>query len=199
MEQAERSWVRGGRAWKGPLVVGILFALIGAAAMLTPQVSSLAINLILGWLLLASGIVQVISALSTRGQGGVAIKLLRGGFFIIAGLLLLFRPYAGVLTLTLILATFLVIEGIAEIVTAVQVRRTRGWGWLLASGIAATILGVLIWAQWPLSGGWALGLLVGVKLLLLGWAIVMMSLAVRAAGRLEERPYPPPRAVAPGG
>ncbi|HUU21137.1 MAG TPA: HdeD family acid-resistance protein [Phycisphaerae bacterium] len=189
MEHAERSWVQGGHAWKAPLVVGILFAVIGAASMLMPQLSSLAVDLILGWLLLASGIIQVISAAFTRKEGGVWIKLIRGLVFIAAGLLLLFRPYAGVLTLTLILAVFLVVEGIAEVVTAIQVRRTRGWGWLLASGIAATILGVLIWARWPISGTWALGLLVGLKLLLLGWAVVMMSLAIRVANRLQERPY----------
>lgn len=197
MEQAQRSWVRGGQGWKATLVVGILFALIGAAAMLMPQLSSLAVNLMLGWALLASGIIQGISAIATRAAGGIAVKLLRAGVFIVAGLLLLFRPFAGVLTLTLLLAIFLVVEGIAEIVTAVQVRRTRGWGWLLASGIAAALLGALIWMQWPLSGTWALGLMVGIKLLLLGWAMVMMSLAVRAASHLE--PQPPTGAVAPGG
>ncbi|MHC4716926.1 MAG: HdeD family acid-resistance protein [Planctomycetota bacterium] len=198
MEQAQRSWVRGGQGWKTTLVVGILFGLIGVAAMLMPQLSSLAVNLMLGWALLASGIIQTISAIATRAAGGVAIKLLRGGVFIVAGLLLLFRPFEGVLTLTLLLAAFLVVEGIAEVVTAVQVRRTRGWGWLLASGLAAVLLGVFIWMQWPLSGNWALGLMVGIKLLLLGWAMVMMSVAVRAASHAEQ-PQPPTGAVAPGG
>lgn len=199
MEQKERSWVQGGRAWKAPLVVGILFALIGGAAILMPQLSSLAIDLMLGWILLASGLIQFISGVTTRAHGGVFIKFLRAGFFVIAGLLLLFRPYAGVLTLTLLLAIFLVVEGIAEIVTAIQVRKIGGWGWMLVSGIAATLLGMLIWVQWPLSGVWALGLLVGIKLLLLGWAIVMMSLAVRAAGKIKTQVQPPTGAVAPGG
>ncbi len=199
MEQKERSWVQGGRAWKAPLAVGILFALIGGTAILMPQLSSLAIDLVLAWILLVSGIIQLISVVATRTHGGVFIKLLRAGFFVVAGLLLLFRPYAGVLTLTLLLAIFLVVEGIAEVVTAVQIRKTSGWGWMLASGIAATLLGALIWVQWPLSGVWALGLLVGIKLLLLGWAIVMMSLAVRAADKVEAQAHPSTGAVAPGG
>jgi uncharacterized membrane protein HdeD (DUF308 family) len=61
-----------------------------------------------------------------------------------------------------------------------RVRDHRGWGWLLASGILSLILGVLIWAQWPASGLWVIGLLVGIQLLFTGWSLVMLALAARA-------------------
>ena len=42
------------------------------------------------------------------------------------------------------------------------------------------MLGWMIWNQWPLSGAWAIGVLVGIKLLVVGWAIVCLGMAARA-------------------
>ena len=89
-------------------------------------------------------------------------------------------PWAGALALTIVLAVFLIVEGIFKIMMAMRVRDHSGWGWLLASGVLSVILGVLIWAEWPASGLWVIGLLVGIQLLFTGWSLVMLALAARA-------------------
>ena len=71
------------------------------------------------------------------------------------------------------------VEGIFKIIMTMRVRDHDGWGWLLASGILSVTLGVLIWAQWPASGLWVIGLLVGIQLLFTGWSLVMLALAAR--------------------
>jgi uncharacterized membrane protein HdeD (DUF308 family) len=99
--------------------------------------------------------------------------------YLAVGILLLVNPLEGALALTIVLAVFLIVEGIFKIITALRVRDHDGWGWLLASGIMSVILGLLIWAEWPASGLWVIGLLVGIQLRFTGWALVMLALAAR--------------------
>jgi uncharacterized membrane protein HdeD (DUF308 family) len=110
---------------------------------------------------------------------GFLLELLSAVLYLGVGLMLLVDPLKGALALTLILAVFLLVEGIFKIITAFRVRDHRGWGWLLASGIVSVVLGVMIWAQWPASGLWVIGLLVGIQLLFTGWSLVMLALVAR--------------------
>jgi uncharacterized membrane protein HdeD (DUF308 family) len=54
-----------------------------------------------------------------------------------------------------------------------------GWVWTLVSGIVSLLLGMLIWSQWPLSGVWAVGLLVGINILFSGWSLIALGAAAR--------------------
>jgi uncharacterized membrane protein HdeD (DUF308 family) len=99
------------------------------------------------------------------------------------GVLLLYRPIAGTVTLTLALTAFFVAEGVFQIVTSIAYRKVLpdSWGWLLASGVCDLILVAIIVYSWPLSAAWTLGLLAGVNLLTSGVAIVMTAFAARSA------------------
>jgi hypothetical protein len=72
-------------------------------------------------------------------------------------------------------------EGVFEVIMALRVRPHEGWGFLLLSGIAALLVGVLIGMDLPGSAVWALGLLVGINLLFSGWSYVFLALAGRRA------------------
>ena len=99
------------------------------------------------------------------------------------GLILILRPLAGILTLTMVLGAFFVVGGIASILGAIQHRRhLRSWGWVLFSGIVDLFLAYLIWAGWPSSADWAIGLLVGINMLFFGLSLVMTALAARVMG-----------------
>ena len=89
------------------------------------------------------------------------------------------HPIAGVLTLTMILAAFFVVEGIFKIVMAIQMRSMPNWGWMFISGLIALVLGGLIWVGWPATAAWVIGLLVGIDLIFGGWAMMFISLAVK--------------------
>jgi uncharacterized membrane protein HdeD (DUF308 family) len=168
------------RNWGWLLALAIIMILLGLMAIATPVYATFAVQVLLGWILVIGGIAHGIHAFTARGWGGVVLELLSALLYLAVGALLLVNPVEGALALTIVLAAFLVVEGIFKIVMAWRVRAHPRWGWLLASGILSLVLGALIWAQWPSSGLWVIGLLVGVHLLFTGWALIMLALAARA-------------------
>ncbi len=99
----------------------------------------------------------------------------------------------GMAVLTLVLAAAFIVEGIWKIIASFSYRPAAGSSGLLLSGILAVILGAIIWAQWPISGLWAIGLLVGINLLFTGLTIVFLASSVRRTAEL------PSEAEHPGG
>jgi uncharacterized membrane protein HdeD (DUF308 family) len=168
------------RNWGWLLALGILMIILGVFAIAAPYGATLAVQFALGWILVIGGVAEAIHAFMAKGWGGFLLELLSAILYVVVGVLLLTNPVGGALALTIVLAVFLIVEGIFKIMMAMRVRDHRGWGWLLASGVLSIILGVLIWAEWPASGLWVIGLLVGIQLLFTGWSLVMLSLAARA-------------------
>jgi uncharacterized membrane protein HdeD (DUF308 family) len=180
MNAALRDSVR--NHWVMFLIEGIVLVVLGVLAILVPQMASLAATLFFGWILLLSGILGLISTFTARRAPGFAWSLVSALVGIVAGLLLLSRPIAGVLSLTAVLLAFLTIEGIVSILFALEHRRALSgrWGWMLASGILDIALAVILFANLPGSALWAIGVIVGVNLLFGGWALILMALAARA-------------------
>ncbi len=167
--------------WGWFLALGIVLILVGIAAICFPLVSTIAAKIFLGWLFLIGGVFLIIHAFSAQGWGGFLWSLLIGVLYLIAGGYLAFFPLTGLLTLAILLAILFVAEGIMEIIMAFRVHPSDGRVWLLLSGIAALVVGVLIFLGLPSSAGWALGLLVGINLLFSGWSYVFMAMAGRKA------------------
>jgi uncharacterized membrane protein HdeD (DUF308 family) len=166
--------------WKFFLAEGILMLVLGLVAIAVPEVASLAIAILIGWLFFIGGILRTLSVLRHRGMPGFAWSLLTAVLAIVLGLVLLLRPIAGVLTLTLALIAFFVIEGIAAILLAIEHRKhLPSWGWVLLSGLVDLFLAYLIWDGWPSSAGWAIGLLVGINMVFVGVSLIMTALAAR--------------------
>ena len=167
------------RNWGWLLALAILLIILGLVAIAAPVYATFAVQVLLGWILIIGGIAQCVHAFTVRGWGGFLFELLSAFLYLAVGILLLVNPVEGALALTIVLAAFLLVEGVFKIVMAWRVRRHPRWGWLLASGILSLILGALIWAEWPSSALWVIGLLVGVHLLFTGWALTMLALAAR--------------------
>jgi uncharacterized membrane protein HdeD (DUF308 family) len=168
------------RNWGWLLALAILMIILGVIAIATPVYATFAVQALLGWILIIGGIAQGVHAFMAKGWGGFLFELLSALLYLAVGALLLVNPVEGALALTIVLTAFLVVEGIFKIIMAWRVRGHARWGWLLASGIVSLILAALIWAQWPSSALWVIGLLVGVHLLFTGWALLMLALAARA-------------------
>jgi uncharacterized membrane protein HdeD (DUF308 family) len=168
------------RNWGWLLAFGILMIILGVFAIGAPVVATIAVQFALGWILVIGGVAEGIHAFMAKGWRGFLFELLSAILYLVVGVLLLVNPVGGALALTVVLAVFLIVEGIFKIVMALRVRDHGGWGWLLASGILSLGLGFLIWAEWPASGLWIIGLLVGIQLLFTGWSLVMLALAARA-------------------
>ena len=166
--------------WKLFLAEGIVMMVLGLLAIAVPEVATLAITLLIGWLFFIGGIFRTISVLQHRAMPGFAWSLLIAVLAILLGLILIIRPIAGALTLTIWLIVFFIIEGIAAIFLAIEHRRhLPSWGWVLLSGLVDLLLAYLICDGWPSSAAWAIGLLVGINMVFVGLSLIMTALAAR--------------------
>jgi uncharacterized membrane protein HdeD (DUF308 family) len=168
--------------WGLFLFEGILLVVLGLLAILVPQVASLAVTLLLGWLFAISGIFGLIASFWARQAPGFWWSLLSAVLSIVVGGLLLARPVVGVFSLTYLLIAFFFVEGVVSIMYAIEHRRelTGGWVWMLVSGIITLALGVMILAGLPSTAAWALGLLVGIDMLFGGSSLIAVALAARS-------------------
>ena len=184
MEQSRRrvlSAIR--RHWVLFLIEGIALAVFGAIAVVLPGIAALTVTILLGWLFLFSGILGLVTTIWMRQLPGFWWSLLSALLAIITGIALLAWPFGGVLSLTLVLAVFFVIEGVASIMYALDHRRefSGRWGWMLASGVIDLVLAMLILVGFPGTASWAIGLLVGINMLMGGVALMAMALHARTS------------------
>lgn len=166
------------RYWGWYLALGIVLIVLGTIAIGSTFVMTIASVFFFGWLLIIGGIMEVIHAFWHKRWAGFFLDLLTGILYVVAGWMMVTNPAESALLLTLIIAMFLVFEGVFRIVAALAARYPH-WGWVMFNGIISLILGIMIWRQWPYSGLWVIGLFVGIEMLLNGWSLVMLSLTGR--------------------
>jgi uncharacterized membrane protein HdeD (DUF308 family) len=168
--------------WRLVLIEGILLIVLGVAAVIVPPIAGIEITLLLGSLLLVSGLFGLVSSFSMRNAPGFWWSLLAAAWAIIAGVLLLGWPVTGLLSLTFVLIAYFIVEGITTILYALEHRQDlpNRWGWMLTSGIVDLILAGLVIAGLPGTATWALGLLVGIDLVFGGSALIALALEARA-------------------
>ena len=163
---------------KGNMIWGILMLICGFLAIGLPFASGIGVAIVIGWLLLVSAVWHLFFGFrSGSGIGGFLWELLLAIVYGAAGLMLLFRPLAGLAWLTLVLATFLVIEAILEVVLYFNIRGRVNSGWVLVDAFITLVLGILIWVHWPSSSIWAIGTLIGISLIFSGISRLMLSSA----------------------
>src|SRR5712672_1677311 len=178
--------------WRLFLVEGIILVILGLAAIIIPPIATLAVELLFGWLFLFSGIAGAITTFMMREAPGFWWSLVSAILAIAVGVVMLLWPLSGVLTLTVLLITFFIIEGVASIMFALDHKRELSgrWGWMLASGIIDLILAAIILAGLPGTAAWALGLLVGINMLFGGTALIAMALHARSGDPSTTPPAP---------
>jgi uncharacterized membrane protein HdeD (DUF308 family) len=160
---------------------GVLLIVFGVVAVGSPFLAAVAVNAVVAWLIVLAGVVHLMLAFGAHGAGSMIWKLLVGVAYLCFGAYLIMHPVLGVASLTLVLASLFLIEGILDIVLFFKMRPMQGSTWVLLDGIITLFLGLMIYAQWPSSSAWAIGTLVGISMIFSGVARVMMSWAVRQA------------------
>lgn len=162
-----------------PVLISILMIAAGVLAFVAPMLAGLAVAAIVGWLLIVSGILHLAFGWRGAHAAGVLWEILLGFVYGIAGWYLLSHPVMGLASLTLVLALYLFVESALELVLSFRLRPAPGSGYLLVDAIATFIIGALIWATWPTSAVWAIGMLVGVSMFFSGVSRLMLSLTAR--------------------
>lgn len=157
------------------VALGVVWIVLGTAAVFMPFLATLAFEFLLGAVFLAGGAVQAVHAVGCRNWRGFATSGLAGILTLSAGAALLAFPMQGLLTLTLLLGALFFGLGVVRIVTALVSRPLANWGWMLVSGCLGATIGALIWIGWPSSSIWALGFLAGVEMMAAGWSLAMLG------------------------
>jgi len=167
--------------WGLYLFEGAVLVILGLLAILVPQLASLAVTILLGWLFIVSGVFGLMASFYARHAPGFWWSLLSAVLALVVGVVLLASPVAGIFSLTYVLIAFFFLEGIASIMYAIEHRRelTGGWMWMLASGFVTLAVGVIILAGLPGSAAWALGLLVGIDMVFGGSALMAVAIGAR--------------------
>ncbi len=163
------------------IAFAILIIIAGILAISLPLASGIGITIVVGWLLVFSGVFHIADAFHAKGAGSFAWRLLVGVVYIIGGLDLAFVPLRGLLTLTFVLAIILLVQGVIGIISFFRHRGMHGAVWVLVNALITLFLGLLIWWDGPRAAVWVIGTLVGVNLIFSGISRLMIWGAVRKA------------------
>jgi uncharacterized membrane protein HdeD (DUF308 family) len=176
-----------GAHWKFFLIEGIVLVILGLIAVCVPPLATVTVELLIGWLILLSGVLGLVMTFQTRGSPGFGWSLLSAVVGILVGIALLIWPLSGVFSLTVMLTVFLALEGIVSIMYALAHRRESSsrWELMLVSGIVDLILAGLIFTGLPATAAWAIGLIVGINLFFGGVALIAIALQARSGAAVK--------------
>ncbi|MGC2410932.1 MAG: HdeD family acid-resistance protein [Methyloceanibacter sp.] len=177
MREAMRETVKRYSLWY--LLQGILMVVAGVLALVYPLIASVAIVLLLGWILIISGLFQGIGLIGARQVPHFWLQLISVVLSIIVGLLLLRQPEGGLLLFTVLLLVYFLVEGMAKVIFALTIKPFPNWGWVLASGLVGIALAVYLWANLTSISEWVLGFLLGIQLVCEGAALTYLAWRVR--------------------
>jgi uncharacterized membrane protein HdeD (DUF308 family) len=161
------------------LAAAVLFIVLGIFAIIEPGIAGLGVALLVGWLLIFGAVFHFIAAFKGGGAKQIIFQVLVGILYLIGGFYFLTHTIMGVATLTLLLGGIILVEGVIELISYFRNRKEGASAWILVNSIITLLLGGLIWFHWPSSSVWAIGILVGVNLLMTGITRLMFGLAIR--------------------
>jgi uncharacterized membrane protein HdeD (DUF308 family) len=168
------------------IFLSILLIICGLLAILLPIQMSIGVVIVIAWLLMISGVFQIIHAFRSSGVGHIIWKIVIALIYFCTGLFLRMNPGIGIASLTFAVIVFLVAEGMIDIIFYFRTRKVGASGWVLFDGIVTLILGLMIWRHWPSGSLWVIGFLVGINMIMTGTTRLMLSLTVRRALKAAE-------------
>lgn len=174
--------------WGWMLAGGIIMVILGTIGLGMTFSLTIVSVMFFGVLLLIGSGVQIVEAFRSKGWKSVLWYVLIALLYLAAGIIIVYDPVMASAALTLVIAGALVGIGIMRIIIAFQMRGVSGWVWTLIAGIAAVLLGIMIFAKWPVSGLWTIGLFVAIELIFNGWSYIAIALAAKQAGKDEVHP-----------
>jgi len=159
--------------------MGILTIIFGILAMMMPFISGESVLLLIGILVMAGGVMRMIWAFKASSLGKGILVFIIGLLTLLAGFWIITEPFIAAGALTIVLSVYFFVDGFAEIIAAFSL--SEGKGWLIFDGVLTVILGVLLYVGFPFSGPLAVGVLLGIKLLLAGITMLTVGSAAKQA------------------
>jgi uncharacterized membrane protein HdeD (DUF308 family) len=159
--------------------MGLVLVLLGALLLVSPAAVGGAVVRLVALVLIVTGIVQLVQGFKGGSTVHTVISSLLGLVVAGLGVMVWLNPELGSGFLTALLMIFFVVNGLWKISTGIRLRQVRGWLWLMLSGLISLLFVYFLWAQWPLAGAWAVGVLVGLDLVLTGFSMIVIAAAIR--------------------
>ena len=163
--------------WGWFMALGILMIVLGMIAIGGPFASGIAVSLLVGWLLVISGVAHGIHAFQSSGWRGGLVQILCGLLYLGVGIMMINNPIGGLLALTVTVLVYFVVSGIFKIILAIRVEHLPQRGWVTVSGILSLVLAIYLGSQFPTSALWVIGMLFGIEMIFSGWSFVMIAQA----------------------
>ena len=143
------------RSWF--MILGGALILLGIVAVIFPMMTTIAVKVFLGWIILIGGLVTAFHAFSTQKWSAFFYNLMVGLLYVLVGGWLAFLPLSGVITLTVMLASLFIIQGVLQAALAFRLKPRDGWAWILVAGIIAILAGIMLISGLPSTAAWAIG------------------------------------------
>lgn len=163
---------------------GVIAMILGILAMMAPGLTGLSIAMVVGILVIIGGVVRMIWAFQADSLGKGVLVFAIGALTLICGIALVANPLFAAGFLTILLAIYFVSDGLVEIAAGFRVKPASGWGWMVFGGLVSLVFGIMIWSQYPLSGPWAIGILLGIKLFFIGLTMIVTGSAVKSMAKV---------------
>lgn len=163
------------------IVEGVIFTLLGCLAVALPGLFTLSMELLIGWLFIIGGLVQGYRSIKSIHSKGSVFSLIVALVYLAFGVYLLAYPLAGIISLTLVLTFFFIIEGISKIILGFQMRPLSQWIWFIISGLISLAMAYIIYAGWPGTAFWVIGLLVGINMIFFGLSLLFFGMNIPKA------------------
>lgn len=180
MRETLTGWAEDAKKNAGMIIIlGVLTVIAGFLSLVMPWASGVGVAFVVGFAMVIGGVARLVGVFQAGSFGRGTLAFIGGALTLLAGVILVARPGVGLATLTLMLGAYLLVDGIFGAVLALQVKPENGWGWMLVSAAMAVLLGFLLLKEWPLTGLWAIGTLVGINLLFAGFAMISIGSAAR--------------------
>jgi uncharacterized membrane protein HdeD (DUF308 family) len=161
-------------------LLGIGLVILGALAIWAPQVSGMTVSVVVGVLMILGGIARTTFAWMSLGWGSLFLRAAAGVLTIVAGGYMIMNPAEGSQVLAIVLVVYLLADGISSFLFAIKLPPAAGGAWVMMGAVASLVIGVLMWRQWPVSGELAIGVLIGIKLILDGTELIGVGATAKA-------------------
>jgi uncharacterized membrane protein HdeD (DUF308 family) len=162
-------------------LLGVGLIILGALAIWAPEVTGMTVSVVVGVVLILGGILRTAFAWIAIGWGSLLLRAAVGILTIIAGGYMIMQPDVGAQVLAMVLVFYLVADGITSLIFAVRLPPATGGAWMMLGAVASLVIGILMYMQWPASGELAVGILIGIKLILDGSTLIGVGSVAKAA------------------
>ena len=167
--------------WGWIVALGVVYLIAGFIALGSVAMATVVSVLVVGIMMIVSGVAEVISAFQIKSWGKFLLWALLGVLYIVAGFVTFQNPLLAAVLLTLILGASLVVSGIMRIFLAFSMKREAPWIWVVLSGVITLLLGLLVLLRWPVSSLYILGLFLGIDLIMAGAGWIGLGIGLRRA------------------